>query len=163
MKEICTNCKKHWSCGPIYFAYDRKYCSSFCREISLKENKSFGDKYNICWREIPTVVESSVVVTPLPSMKSSLSLVKGMDQIELIDKKNDNSELLNSNINILFNNYNDNNMEKQPEVKINHSNTNLNFNNANNNQESYFNYLITSCIAPRKNSIYMSLLLYLLK
>ena len=158
MKEQCSHCMKEWSFGPIYFAHDRKFCSNFCRQKSLEQNPNFNNKYEICWKTIPLTIESSTVITPLPSMKSSLSLLKGMDEISLNNNKF-NTNLLN-NKEILFNksNRSENNSENRSENRSEKIKTVV---YSTQNDVSYFKYVFGPCLLDRKYLKYPTLLLNL--
>ena len=127
----CYDCQRCYKYGTIYFAYDRCFCSSLCRN-NFMSNKKF-DKNNISWKKVPTKIESSGIVYPFPSIKSTKSILKGLDNIDISSSK---SKFLDCDY-------------EYKSIEINESE---NFNN-----EDYHYYLsigkfITSCFY-RKNGI----------
>ena len=139
---ICNCCNVEFLQGPIHFAYDRKFCSHFCRNKCLNENQSISNKYNICWKDIPIAIESSKPVTKIPSMKSSISLQKGMDlnfnNFKNKECKNEESK---------------NNINKSDEA-LNYDPSNLNYFDG-----SYISYTFKSCFSSRKVWILPSILI----
>lgn len=77
----CYNCNRNFEQGAIHFAYDRSFCSSLCRQTYLSDNKF--DKKNISWKNIPTKLESSGIVYPYPNFKSTKSILKGLDNLDI--------------------------------------------------------------------------------
>lgn len=77
----CYNCNRNFEQGAIHFAYDRSFCSGLCRQTYLSDNKF--DKKNISWKNIPAKLESSGIVYPYPNFKSTKSILKGLDNIDI--------------------------------------------------------------------------------
>ena len=106
----CYNCNCLHKEGSIYFAHDRCFCSSFCRDAFIS-TKNF-DKNNISWKQTPTKIESSALIYPFPSIKSTKSILKGLDNIEkssskskFIDYDNEYNIINNNNYECFNNNF----------------------------------------------------------
>lgn len=77
----CYKCNRNFGKGAIHFAYDRTFCSELCRESYLLDDRF--DKKHISWKKIPNKIESSGIVYPYPNIKSTKSILKGLDNIDI--------------------------------------------------------------------------------